>query len=240
MRKEVKKEKPGSVFLRAFIFFGVLPVIFAALSACASSGSSMIDEDELAFPLEVPSPQDVVYNGRPQRISYTYEGEGRPEIIYYLSSSDLAEDRRGSRAEPVNSGTYYVRLIRPSKGRNTPPREFYAVLNILKQPVRIRVLRKQEAIYNGDPKRVEAVSEPYKPLAFSYFPNQELLEAAKKTSADTPPGQSVTITHTFKGYRRIDMAPSEQGTYYVWIYYPGDRNYQSASVEVEFTILPAK
>ena len=109
----------------------------------------------------------------------------------------------------------------------------------IKRPVNIVAEETQFAIFNGDPKRIRAASEPAVTLSFSYYPNLELLETAKKSAINNPPGQS-TVTQTFAGYRRVDRAPSEMGTYYVWIYYPGDKNNESASVDVEFTILPPR
>jgi len=231
----MKGNNSVSVFpLQSLIFTVMLTFLCCIFSACASGADRKSRRESL---FTVASPQEAVYNGRQQAISYLYAGEGKPDIVYYASQRDRAEDRRGSRTAPLDAGRYYVRLIRPGTGKAQNTREFYAEFIILKRPVRIQARENQQAVYNGDPKRVQASAEPAVSLSFSYYPNRELLEAAKSSAADTPQGQS-TITRTFRGYRRIETAPSEQGTYYVWIYFGGDKNHESASAEVEFTILP--
>ena len=238
----MKKNNSCGVFPKLFLFGAILLTASGLFFACASSKvhhTGQEQEYEFEYLFEVKSPQEVIYNGLPHAISYIYTGTEKPDIIYYTSSMDQAEDRRGSRTDPTDSGTYYVRLIRPGTGKNTPAKEFYAIFIILKRPVNIEAEESQFAVFNGDPKRIRASAIPNVALSFSYYPNMELLETAKKSAANNPPGQS-TFTRTFAGYRRIDRAPSEQGTYYVWIYYPGDKNNESASLDVEFTILPPR
>ena len=218
--------------------------IAGIISACASafvSGSKTApagkeDKDEVQL-FEVRSPQELVYNGKPQGIPYLYNGQDKIDITYFTSPRDRMDDRRGTQSEPVDVGIYYVRLIRPGKGKTVPAKEVFANLNIVKRPVKITAAKTQEAVYDGDPKRIQAAAEPSVSLSYSYYPNLELLETAKKSTAETPQGQS-TITQTFRGYRRIDRAPSEPGTYYVWIYYPGDNNNETASLDVVLTIFP--
>jgi hypothetical protein len=223
-----------------------LPALIGIYSACASSAPGDVksntnekkEQDDI-FLFEVRSPQDLVYNGKRQAISYLFTGEGKPDIVYYTSQKDRTEDRGGSRTDPMNAGTYYVRLLRPGKGKTIPAKEFFAILNIKKHPVKIEGVKIQEALFDGNPKRVEASVEPQVPLAYSYYPNAELMEAAKKSASETSPGQN-TMVQSFRGYRRIDTPPSEPGTYYVWIYYPGGDNYDEATLDVVFTILPPK
>lgn len=222
---------------RTFVSIAMLLIAAGFFSACASETEAVSQEIEKTYLFEVESPQQVWYNGKPQAISYLYTGETKPDIIYYNSQSDQAEDRRGSRADPVNAGAYFVRLIRPGSDKTAPVKEFYAMFIIQKRPVKIEAEKPQAAVYDGNPKRIHATAEPAVPLSFSYYPNLELMETAKKSAAETSPGQS-TFTQTFRGYRRIDRAPTEQGTYYVWIHYPGDENNESASLDVVFTILP--
>ena len=240
----MRKKIIGYTLLQVLVFAGMIPALSGIFSACASSDtangkSDTSQEQEELYLFEVRSPQELVYNGKRQAISYIFTGEGKPDIVYYASQRDRAEDRRGSRTDPVNAGTYYVRLIRPGKGKAIPAKEFFAVLRILKRPVIIEAEKIQEAIYDGNPKRIQAVVDPVVPLSFSYYPNLELMESAKKSTTETRAGQN-TMIQTFRGYRRIDRAPSEQGSYYVWIYYPGDDNYASASMDVEFNILQPK
>ena len=238
------KKIVGYAFLQVLVIAGMLPALTGIFSACASSDttnakSNAGQEQEEVYLFEVRSPQELVYNGKRQAISYIYTGEGKPDIVYYASQKDRAEDRKGSRTDPVDAGTYYVRLIRPGRGRNIPAKEFFAVFRILKCPVKIEAAKIQEAVYDGNPKRIQAVVEPAVSLSYSYYPNLELMESAKKSATETSPGQN-TMVQTFRGYRRVDRAPSEQGTYYVWIYYPGNDNYASASLDVVFNILPPK
>jgi len=219
-------------------------VLCGILLGCASAAPPELSETSegngqayRAYIFEVNTYQEVVYNGRPLAISYTYNGEGKPDIVYYSSSRDRAEDRRGSRTDPTDTGTYHVRLLSPGTGKNIPTKEFFAEFVILKRPVNIEAEKKQRAVYNGDPKRIQASVTPSVSLSISYFPNKELMDAAKETVENTPPGQRTT-TQTFAGYRRVERPPTEPGTYHVWIYYAGDNNNESASEEVEFTILP--
>lgn len=234
----MKKNYSGKACLWALILSGVMLSGAGTFFACASKPAIAADEEpEEVYIFEVTSPQYLVYSGKPQAISYLYTGEEQPDIVYFTSETDRAEDRRGSRSDPVKPGVYYVRLIRPAKGRNNPAKEYFAEFYILRCPVVIKAEKTQKAVYNGDPKRIQASVEPDLPLAYSYYPNLELMEAAKKSAEETHPGQN-TITQTFKGYRRVDRAPSEPGTYYVWIYFPGNETYRPASADVEFIILP--
>ena len=222
--------------LRVFVSTVMLLVAAAAFSGCASASGKTPASKEAEPPLfEVRSPQNVVYNGKPQSIVYLYTGDEKIDVVYFTSPRDRADDRSGSTEDPADIGTYYVRLIRPGRGKTIPAKEVFATLNILKRPVKITAAKVQEAVYDGDPKRVHAAAEPPVPLSFSYYPNPELRETAKKATPETTPGQR-TITQTFRGYRRVDAAPSEQGTYYVWIYYPGNNTNEPASLDVEFII----
>ena len=46
------------------------------------------------------------------------------------------------------------------------------------------------------------------------------------------------LAEIFRGYKRVERAPTEQGTYYVLVYFSGDKNHEPAKAKVEFTILP--
>jgi len=98
----------------------------------------------------------------------------------------------------------------------------------------------QQTHFDGNPKRVQARAEPPVPLFFSYYPNRELRETAQRAVRETTSrGDSVRrLTQTFRGFRRMERAPVEQGIYYVWIFFPGDNNHEAAHANVEFTILP--
>jgi len=183
--------------------------------------------------LIVESPQEAVYNGEGRTLSFSYSGNDEPEIFYYPSLLAREEERGGSRLPPVRVGTYYA-LIRCNYA------EASVEFRILKSPVKIVTAKKQEAIFNGNPRRVEAEAVPPVPLSYSYYPNRELMDAAIKAeeeaSLNRDPAEA--LTEIFKGYKRIDQAPSQQGTYFVWIYFPGDENHLMAQTVVEFNIEP--
>ena len=208
-------------------------------SACAAGTTHVLEKSEKSEKVEMPevfllsveSPQELVYNGAPQPVSFVYTGQGEPEIVYYSSIKDRDDDTGGSHEAPVHAGAYYVRLRIPGSRR-----EFFADMRILRCPVVIEAQEIQEDIYNGNPKRIKAESTPKFPLSASYYPNLELREKAKK--AVNEPGVTGPSVE-FKGYRRVDRPPTEPGTYYVWVYFPGDENYEAADADVEFRILPA-
>ena len=236
---------PGRMRTAIIISAGFL-VLFAALfSACATAKKQYPDREKepangdfgkkKLFSLVVPSPQEAVYDGKAQRFIFYYDGDEEPELLFYPSREARAMNRDGSAAAPVQAGVYYVSVRCDNE-------EAYAEFRILKHPVKIKAMDVQETYYNGNPKRVQASSEPDLPLSYSYYPNPELRAEAIKIALENavkgnyrPPPQS-----DFKGYRRVDRAPSEQGTYYVWIYFPGDINHEAASAMVEFTILPPR
>ena len=108
-----------------------------------------------------------------------------------------------------------------------------------KRPVKIITEEFQQAPYDGNPKRIQASSEPPVRLFISYYPNRQLMETAQRAVGEAPSGGNPTrrLTQTFSGYRRVEQSPVEQGTYYVWIYFPGDDNHETAHAQVEFTII---
>ena len=229
-------------FLIASVSSGILLSIFSLFSACAGSKSSEIiplyfepevKVKEKAPTLTVPTHREVVYNGSPQPLAFSYDGKDVPEVMYYLSSKSREEDRGRSYAAPIRTGIYYV-FVRCRDA------EAYAELKIVKCPVILEAEEYQEAYYNGNPKRVQVTSTPPVPLSYSYYPNKELRDAAVKAFEEiTHKGDSgESYTEIFRGYKRIERAPAEQGTYYVWIYYPGDENHEPAQTDVVFTILP--
>ena len=218
--------------------------VFSLFCACAGSKNSEIipvyfepevkaKVKEKAPTLTVPAYQEVVYNGRNQPIVLNYDGKDEPEVMYYLSSKSREEDRGRSYTAPVRTGIYYV-FVRCRDA------EAYAELKIVKCPVKLEAKEYQEAYYNGNPKRVQIMADPLVPLSYSYYPNRELRDAAVKAFEEIAmSGNSdESYSEIFKGYKRIERAPAEQGTYYVWIYYPGDENHEPAQTDVVFTILP--
>lgn len=226
------------------IVFTVLAVCFARMfTACASTGKSggaaagtennHTRETKRPSALTVQSPQDTIYNGRAQPVSFVYAGEDTPEVIYFRSPDAREAGMGGSHAAPAQAGVYYV-LIRCEY------EEAFVEYRVRKCPVKIETAETQSAFYNGNPKRVDAVIVPPVPVSYSYYPKQELRDAAIKAAMETAQGENseASLATVFKGYRRIDSAPTEQGSYFVWIYFAGDENHESASAEVEFIILP--
>ena len=214
----------------------VFPGCAGSAASTGSAGSTTgghapVKEKQETPSLTVKSPQEAIYNGKALPITFSYTGEDRPEVIYYLSRRALEEQRGGSYTAPSETGVYYV-LVRCLY------EELTLEYRILKCPVRIRAAPIQEAIFNGSPKRIQAEADPPVPLSFSYYPNRELRDAAIKAERENA-SDRVEQTEIFKGYRRVDRAPNMQGTYYVWIYYPGDKNHEAAQANVLFTILPA-
>ena len=245
----IKKESVRTSLLS--LVFTVFSVLFSACTAGNSSiitGQAAIEpKEDSAGPRLVVSPyQEAVYNGAPQPLSYRYNGETKPVIIYYPSPEARKEGRNGNMEAPVNAGIYYVRVQRyPGRNEHFPVEEFFAEYRILKCPVKINVKENQEAIYNGDPKRVQASADPPVLLMYSYYPKKELREIAQRNLAEDAASRrnssrlsAMLPAGTFSGYKRVERAPIEQGTYYVWIYFPGDENHEAAHLDLEFTILP--
>jgi len=205
----------------------------------SESPEAVIEEEEVIFEYNVPSPQVTVYNGTSQPIYYYCSGGDEPSIVYYLTPESRDAGRVGSTAAPVSAGFYYVRVKFPRYAS-----EFYAEYRIQKSPVAIRTEGKQSARYNGDPQRIIARAEPAVPLNYSYYPNLGLRDSAVNSARlpgseeSSRAGYSRSFSQTFDGYRRVDRAPIEQGTYYVWVFFPGDVNYEAAEAFVEFEILP--
>ena len=212
----------------ALVFFGCAG---SAGTTGSSSGVQTRERQKAAPSLIVKSPQEAIYNGQDQAIIYSYTGEDIPDIVYYSSRKALEEERGGSYTPPRQTGTYYVHV-------RCLYEEVYVEYTILRSPVEIITAPYQEAVFNGNPRRVRAEAKPEVPLSYSYYPNRELRDSAIKAEEEAIlSGEE--LAEIFKGYKRIDRAPTEQGTYYVWIYFPGDKNHQASQANVEFAILPA-
>ena len=221
------------------IFFPacIILILIQIFSGCASSVEPVQQEEEIIKiavveepkppSLVIQSPQEAVYNGAPRSISYSYSGEDIPRITYYPSLLDMEEGRGGSSLAPIRTGNYYVIV-------KSVYEEVQMEFNILKCPVKIEAEKVQEAIFNGNTRRVQAKAEPPVSLSYFYYPSREFMEEAKKAAEES--ADKGNSSAQMSGYRRVDRSPSERGTYYVWIYFPGDENHLSASAYVEFTI----
>jgi len=235
----------GKIIYKLLVSTGIMLICVRFLFSCAGdSGLVRQTEKEKAqiSMLVVASPQDAIYNGKAQPLSFTYAGGERVDVIYYPSFEAREGGIYGSFAAPVQAGTYYVSV-------SIPEEEVYAEYRIHRCPVKIDAAEIQNAFYNGNPKRVTAEAEPPVPLSFSYYPKREFRDAAAAAAANaaanakgevSPGDASVSLNMNFSGYKRVGRAPIEQGTYYVWIYFPGDSNHEAAQAYVEFSILPPK
>jgi hypothetical protein len=131
---------------------------------------------------------------------------------------------------------YYVRVKRPGGNGFAPGADTIVEYQIEKASVTILADESQGAYYDGNPKRVLAVSEPSFALSFSYYPNAETRDAAAR--AFSQPDTQASVSEALKGFKRVERAPIEQGIYYVLVFFPGDENYQGIYKKVEFTIGP--
>ena len=245
------------MIIRAFIYAVFLAFPLHFFSACAGGEAplaNMLPENPQKNPhvnpaagnnhtalISVKSSQELVYNGKPQPIPFSNRGKEAPGVIYYPTPQARKEGKGGTAAAPVQAGTYYVRLLGYSDGKDHPLVEEHLVeYHILKRPVKIEAAENQGAFYNGDPKRVQAKADPPVLLSFSYYPNRELRDTAQKAAAEAilKWGSSLVPTDSYSGYKRVERAPIEPGTYYVWVYFPGDENHEAAQANVEFTISP--
>ena len=226
---------------RQTILMGLIFIVFSACAGGKAVVTEIAGEEMRESPrLIVKSSQEAVYNGKPQPISFQYAGDEEPDIIYYPSVEARKENRGGSSAAPVRAGTYFVRVRYPGGNEHPVPEEALAEYRIIRSPVKIETGEIQRAFYNGNPKRVQAETVPPVPLSYSYYPNRQLRETAQKAARESAVKNSgPPPTRSYKGYRRVERAPIEPGTYYVWICFPGDENHEPAHANVEFTILPA-
>jgi hypothetical protein len=152
------------------------------------------------------------------------------EITYFESLEALKKNEGGSSESPVNGGLYYVRIERPKENGYAAGNDIIAEFIIEPREVNIFAEEKQEAFYDGNPKRITAEADAPVALSAAYFPNAETRRAAASTSA--PEQRSAAL----RGLTRVESPPKEPGTYYVTVYFGGSRNYLPASKEIEFTI----
>ncbi|MDR2619060.1 MAG: hypothetical protein LBC62_09335 [Treponema sp.] len=192
------------------------------------------------LPAEIISPlkQSVVYNGRPQPVDARSDRDVPLVVTYYPSLGAWWFDEDGTREAPVNAGLYYVKINRPAGNGYARGEDVMVEYSITKAVITIKAEKVQSASYNGDPKRVQASSEPQVPLSFSYYPAPEVRAAAVKALSQPDENALSGISTALRGLKRVERAPIEQGVYYVVVYYPGDDNHFFAYAEVDFTIGP--
>jgi hypothetical protein len=201
------------------------------LLACASVTGRL----KKAPVVDAPLYQRTVYTGKSQPVQFRVSKENAPlEITYFDSIEALERGEAGKAEAPAEGGLYFVRIERPEGAGFAAGDELIIEYRIEPAEIRIIAEDKQEAVYNGNPKRVTAEAEPPVPLSYSYFPNREAMltmfrgfESRSERQGNVP-----------RGYTRVERPPIEPGTYYVLVYYGGGRNYQRVSKEIEFTIKP--
>ncbi|MDR0720037.1 MAG: hypothetical protein LBF78_10415 [Treponema sp.] len=217
----------GFVQRRTFLF-----LFFCVTLSC--SGTPSWDETTAKEETEifVLAYQTTIYNGKSQPIKTEGPVEGGAVVTYYASEAARWFSEGGTEIPPTDAGVYYVRASFP--GRKDALVEYH----ITRALPKIIAEEKQSAAYNGDPKRVSARCDPELPLSFSYYPTPEVRQAAVKALARESEADNEESAAAFRGLRRVERAPIEQGEYYVLVYYPGDNNYLMAYKEIYFTIGP--
>jgi hypothetical protein len=180
----------------------------------------------------VLSYQTTIYNGKRQPLKIEGPVEGGAVVTYYASETARWFNEDGTEIPPADAGVYYARVRVP--GREDALAEYH----ITRALPKIIAEEKQSAAYNGDPKRVSARCEPELPLSFSYYPTPDVRQAAVKLLAREGEDDGKESSAAFRGLKRVERAPIEQGEYYVLVYYPGDTNYLMAYKEIDFTIGP--
>jgi hypothetical protein len=227
--------------VKARLVCSVAFLIMAVLWVCFSGSCKTTDGDVLAakaMGFVSPLRQERVYNGEPQPIeAQSSTATAPPFVVTYYTSEEACAAREGGKSKaPAGAGLYYVRV---EQGGGLDP-ELSVIVEYLIEKAQVTILadEKQSAYYNGDPKRVMAVSEPPLTLSFSYYPNAEAREAAARAFSQPGGDTEVSASSALKGFTRVGRAPIEQGVYYVLVFFPGDENCHAAYKEVEFTIGP--
>jgi hypothetical protein len=213
----------------AAVFFPVL------LAACGTTTGGEPSRLKKAPDVDVPLRQRTTYNGKAQPIQVDVVEDKAPLVITYFDSAKALEDGKGGSSEaPVDGGLYFVRIERPEGNGYAAGDDIVIEYRIDARAVRIIAGDRQEAVYDGNPKRVKAESDPPLALSFSYFPNRESMMMVFRSVERQFDRQG----NVPRGYTRVERPPIEPGTYYVLVYFSGSRNYRSASKEIEFTINP--
>jgi hypothetical protein len=173
------------------------------------------------------STQRAVYSGRP----IPFIVEPGFSVRYFPSPEALENGFSGSANAPVEPGRYFVRV----EHSRVPGDHAAAALVIERAYISFRAEKTQRARYDGNPKRVSVSSDPPVDLSFSYYPTEEIRREAVRIFSES--GRQQTAV---RGFRRIDRAPVEPGTYYAAVYFAGNKYYRPAVTEVDFTINAAE
>ena len=224
-----------------------LSVIFSCRTTPSEFSSAEQSMPPSAQTVEnLPSPviytsayQETFYNGRQQPIAAKCVPEIPLIIIYYNSKYDYWAIQNGFYDPPAEPGLYYVSVnCAPGYGYNLSD-DLLVEYRIKKASVSIIAEAVQNAVYNGSPRRVQATSDPAVPMSYSYYPNPELRQAAAEVFKKPDYEIQSSLSSALQRFQRVESAPSEQGTYYVLVYFNGNEKYEPAYIEIEFTIHPA-
>ena len=184
--------------------------------------------------------QETVYSGVPQPIMVRASPENAFPviIIYYLSRDNLLNRLGGTAESPALPGIYYVHVDVPPLYGYVTGSDVVVVYHIKRAPVLIIADPVQYAAFNGDPQRITASAEPYVTLNFSYFPTSELRQIAMDALLNPGAVTEASLSRALSPFRRVPIAPSNQGTYFVLVHFPGDDLFEPAMKEVTFIIGP--
>jgi hypothetical protein len=198
-----------------FFLAGTVLITIAVLSVALISCQTKNDDFAEAPIITSATYQHTLYNGKPQPIDVQAAKPGALFSVTYFSSKDALEQNEGGVSEvPSGVGAYYARIERPAGNGYAVGRPIPVEYYIQKAFVTIQAEEKQEALYDGQPKRVSASAEPPVPLVITYYPVS--MQNLNATSAEAPTGP---------------------GIYRVIISFVGDENYRPASKDVEFSIV---
>jgi hypothetical protein len=208
-------------------------VVIFFISACGSWRANREDPPIITS----ATYQHTLYNGKPQPLEAKASKENTAPFVitYFTSEENLYKNEGGTIDPPVEVGAYYARIERPQGNGYTAGPDVKVEYYIQKAFVTIQAEEKQEAIYDGSPKRVAFVADPPLDLSTAYFTSAQAREAAA-----LPESEAGQRADALKGFTRVESAPKEPGLYYVTIYYRGDKSYRPSAKEIEFSIISRK
>jgi hypothetical protein len=197
-------------------------LLTGALTVCGS-GEKNLEEPPI---ITSATHQHTLYTGKPQGIEAKAIREGAAPFVitYYPSLAALEKDEGGTTQAPSAVGDYFVRIERPAGNGYARGRDIPVEFHLQKAFVTITAEEKQQAVYDGQPKAVQARADAPVDLVFTYFPS-----AAARQQGVAGNGQPVSGGSS--------QAPAEAGVYYVVVSFPGDGNYRDAAKDVELAIV---
>jgi len=181
--------------------------------------------------------QEKAYNGRPQSVTASCEPDIPLVIAYYNNPDDYWRIQNGFYDPPAEPGNYFVSVnCAPGYGY-VLDHDILVDFRIVRAPVRLTADRFQSSVFNGNPRRVQVNADPVVPLSYSYYPTRSLRQAAYE--AFMRPESERSLTSALQGFTRVESAPTEPGTYFVFVYFYGNDRYERACMEIDFEITPA-